>query len=334
MNLINLRKFQTSPTARKLGLWLVTSLAISLIFFQESWASLGAMLSLDWLFGQNHVAPWGVLGLCGIWLWLKRKNIWREMSLNSCHPERGKGSQEILRSLCSLRMTLLGLALVVGAILMPPSRDYLVFQVLLASLGIFVIFFVRGARIPSVLLTIYGFAISFPLIIQRFAELPYSMGAIKPLMWILAGLGYPLQNQGQLVHFTSLSGETISTSITIGCAGPATMGVFIAIFALMMLDIPLPPRKAAWLFLFGVVGTWVQSLIRLIIIILVGYHLGEAAMWTSHSWTIYILFPLWYLFFAYIYFQQAGGKGGKMRNTEIKDKKSSVGVESQGEVGL
>jgi len=300
----------------KLLLWLLLSLAISLIFFQESWASLGAMLSLDWLFGQHHVAPWGVLGLCGIWLWLKRKNIRRDMSLNSCHPERGEGSQKILRSLCSLGMTLLGLALVVGAILIPPSPDFLVFQILLVSLGVFIIFFGKGARIPSILLTIYGFAISFPLMIQRFAELPYSMGAITPLMWILTGLGYPLQNQGQWVHFTSLSGEPISAAITIGCAGPATMGVFIAIFALMILDIPLPPRKAALLFLFGVVGTWVQSLIRLIIIILAGYHLGEAAMWTSHSWTIYILFPLWYLFFAYIYFQQAGGRNGKMRNTK------------------
>ena len=82
------------------------------------------------------------------------------------------------------------------------------------------------------------------------------------------------------------------------------MGVFLAIFALMMLDIPLPPRKAAWLFLFGAVGTWFQSLIRLIIIILVGYHLGGDAMWTTHFWSIYILFPLWYLFFAYIYFRQ------------------------------
>jgi hypothetical protein len=30
----------------------------------------------------------------------------------------------------------------------------------------------------------------------------------------------------------------------------------------------------------------------------------KAAMWTAHSWTIYILFPLWYLLFAYVYFQQ------------------------------
>jgi exosortase/archaeosortase family protein len=317
VNLINFRNFQTSPTAVKLGLWLVISLAISLIFFQEFWASLGAMLSLDWLFGQYHVAPWGVLGLCGIWLWLKRKTIWRDMLEGSqVRKLEGSGCGTLqtfkplnFMNLQTFKLTLLGVGLVAGAILIPPSPDFLVFQVLLASLGVFVIFFGKGGRIPSILLAIYGFAISFPLIIQRFAELPYSMGAIKPLIWILTGLGYPLQNQGQWVHFISSSGEPISAAITIGCAGPVTMGVFIAIFALMMLDIPLPPRKAVWLFLFGVVGTWFQSLIRLIVLMLVGYYWGEDAMWVTHSWSIYILFPLWYLFFAYIYFRQAESNG-------------------------
>ena len=280
----------------KVLLWLILSLAISLIFLQEFWSNLGTMLSPDWIFRQNHAAPWGVLGLCVIWLWLKRKNIGRDIELRQ-NPV----------------FIPLGLALVVGAVLIPPSPDFLVFQVLLASLGVFVIFFGRGARIPSILLTIYGFAISFPLMIARFAEAAYSQTAITPLMGIMTTLGYQIENQGQWVHFISTSGEPISAVITAACAGPATMGVFIAIFALMMLDIPLPPRKAVRLFLFGVVGTWFQSLIRLIILILLGYHLGEDALWTAHSWSIYILFPLWYLLFAYIYFRQARGKSEKLQ---------------------
>ena len=298
-----------ASTWERVALWFIASLAISLIFFQQFWASLGTMLSPDWIFGQYHASPWGVLGLCGIWLWLKRKNIWRAMELGQ-----------------SLVFIPLGLALVVGAILMPASQDFLVFQVLLASLGVFVIFFGKAVKIPSILLGIYGFAISFPLIIQRFAQLPYSISAIKPLMWILTGLGYPLQNQGQWVHFASLSGEPISVAITIGCAGPATMGVFLAIFALMMLDTPLPLKKAVWIFLFGAIGTWFQSVIRLVILMLVGYYLGEEAMWTAHFWTIYILFPLWYLLFVYIYFRQAGGKLENVRS-KVKNSKDYRGVE-------
>ena len=182
----------------------------------------------------------------------------------------------------------------------------MVFQVLLASFGIFVIIFGKGAKIPSVLLTIYGFAISFPLAIQRFADDLYSRIAIIPVMGVMNILGYPLQNEGQWVHFTSLSGEPISVTITAACAGPATMGVFIALFALMVLDMPPPLRKIVWLFPFGVLGTWFQSFIRLVSLLLAGYYLGEQALWTAHYWTIYVLFPLWYLFFAYIYFRQSG----------------------------
>ena len=198
----------------------------------------------------------------------------------------------------------LGIAMVVVAIIMPSSKDFLVFQVLLASLGIFTIIFRKAARIPTILLAVYCFAISFPLLVERFAEHAYSKIALVPTMGSMTLLGYPLQNQGQWVHFTSATGEPIRVAITAGCAGPATMGVFIALFALMMLDMPLRPQKAAGLFLFGVVGTWFQSFIRLIVLLLIGYHMGEDALWTAHFWTIYLLFPLWYLLFAYIYFRQ------------------------------
>jgi exosortase/archaeosortase family protein len=280
--------WNTAPL-KWVGLWFTTSLAVSLVFLPELRVSLGAMLSPDWLFGQQQVSSWGVLGLCGIWLWLKRKAIWKEM---------GAGQ--------SLVLIPLGLAMVAASILLPFSRDFLVFQVLLALLGVFIIFFGRAAQIPTILLGIYGFTVSFPLLIERFAEEAYSQIAIVPLMGLMAILSYPIENQGQLIHFTTSSGDSIVVALNAACAGPATMGVFIAIFALMTLDIPLPPKKAAYMFLFGVAGTWIQSFFRLIILMLVGYYWGEAALWTAHLWTPYFLFPLWYLLFAYIYFRQAG----------------------------
>ncbi len=273
----------------RLGLWLVFSLMLSVIFFREFWASLPGMLSPSWVLGEHHASPWGVLALCFIFLWLKRKQVWDKMS-------RGP----------SLVFIPIGLALITGALLMPSLPDYLVFQMLLASLGVFAVFFGRGAKIPSILLAIYGFAISFPLAIERFAKDAYSRTVIVPLTGLITTLGFVFESGGQWVHFISFTGEPISVVITAGCAGPATMGVFLAIFALMTLDMPLPPKQAAALFLFGVVGTWFQSFIRLVFLMLVGYYWGEHALWTAHFWTIYILFPLWYLFFAYIYFRQFG----------------------------
>lgn len=189
---------------------------------------------------------------------------------------------------------------------MPFSADYLVFQVLLVWLGVFTIFFGKGARIPFIFLAIYGFTISFPLFVRYFARDVYSQTVIIPLNWLLNVLGYRFVTEGQLLHLISSRGDLISVAVTVACAGPATMAVFLAIFALMTLDMPLPPKKAAWLFLFGVVGTGTQNLIRVAILMITGYYLGEKAMWTAHSWTIYLLFPLWYLFFAYIYFRQFG----------------------------
>ena len=287
----------------RLLLWLVFSLTLSVIFFREFWASLPGMLSPSWVLGQYHAAPWGVLALCSVFLWLKRKQVWDKM-----------------RQGPSLVFIPIGLALMTIALLMPSSRDYLVFQVLLASLGVFVAFFSRGAKIPSILLAIYGFAISFPLAVQRFAEHAYSQAAIVPVTGLLTTLGYLLESEGQWVHFISFTGEPISVAITAACAGPTTMGVFLAIFSLMTLDMPLPLKRTTGLLLFGVVGTWFQSFIRLVMLMLVGYYLGESALWTAHFWSIYILFPLWYLFFAYIYFLQFGRLRGATKLPIISER--------------
>lgn len=290
-----LKRWVRTGAARRLGLWLVLSLFLSVIFFGDFWTTLPAMLSPNWVF-RFHAAPWGVLALCAIFLWLKRK----QLNLNGKAKYGGAKSNFRFHALNFMA----GAGLVTAAILMPATQDFLVFRVLVAGLGVFVVLFGQSARIPAVLLAIYGFAVAFPLALERFGEDAYSRTSITPLAAVINALGHPLQSQGQWVSFASAGGEPISAAVTVACAGSATMGVFIALFVLMMLDRPLPRKKAVALFLFGAAGTWLQSLLRLVIIILAGYHLGNDAMWTAHYWTVYILFPLWYLLFVYIYFRQ------------------------------
>ncbi|MFC2015002.1 archaeosortase/exosortase family protein [Chloroflexota bacterium] len=281
-------------TVIKTGLWLLLSLALSILLFRDFWVELPVILSPQWIFGEYHVAPWGILALCLAFLWLKRKEVWEEMRRSGSSYKRG-----IIAG-----VVLIGLALIAIAVLIPVSRNYLVFKVLLASLALFGIFFFRAIKIPVVLFTIYGFVITFPLLIQRFAEYAYSQTALIPMMGIMNLLGYQIQTQGRVLSFTSISGETVSAAITTACAGPATMAVFIALFVLMMMDRPLPGKKAAWLFIIGVAGTWIQSIIRLVLLMVMGYYWGNDALWTAHYWTIYMLFPLWYLIYVYIYFHQ------------------------------
>ena len=44
----------------RLTVWFLISLALSLIFFREFWASLGTMLSPNWIFGESITLPPGV----------------------------------------------------------------------------------------------------------------------------------------------------------------------------------------------------------------------------------------------------------------------------------
>ena len=297
----NLRGWLKTKAARKLGIWLLISLALSVVFLRGFWSGLPAILSPSYILAY-HASPWGVLGLCLIFLWLKRKTVWTQMSLRT-----------------NLAFILLGLAMAAAAVLTPFTKDFWLFQVMLAALGVFTIIFGAGVKIPALLLAIYGFAIAFPLAIEKFAESTYSQTAIAPLMGLMTMLGFTLHNQGQLVHFTTYGGQPIWVSITSACAGPATMGVFIALFSLMMLDMPLRPHKAVTMFLFGVVGTWFQSFIRLVFLLLVAFYLGGKAMWTAHYWTIYLLFPLWYLLFAYFYLRQLKQPFGMARHKELKN---------------
>jgi exosortase/archaeosortase family protein len=283
----NLRVWLKQRVAVKLLVLVALALALSAIFFRDFWSSLSVMLSTGWTFWQYHVAPWGVLALCLLFLWLKRKVVRAQMS-------RGTNPA----------YALLGLVMLAAAILIPFSQDFLVFQVLLASLGLFSIIFGAASRVPAICLAIYALAISFPWLVERFAAGAYSRAAITPVMGLMTALGYPLQNQGQWINFTSSGGEQITVAVTAACAGPATMGVFGALFALMMLDMPLPPRRAAWTLLFGLVGTWFQSFIRIVFLLLVGYYFGGNALQTAHLWTGYIIFPLWFLLFAWVYLRQ------------------------------
>jgi exosortase/archaeosortase family protein len=287
MRIETLQAWFRQRVAIKLLVFVALALALSAIFFRDFWSSLPVMLSPSWVFGQSGVAPWGVLALCLLFLWLKRKAVWAQMRIRT-NPA----------------YALPGLLLLAAAILVPFSQDFLVFQVLLALLGLFAIIFGGAGRIPAICLAIYGLAVFIPFMVERFAQDAYSQTAAAPAMGLMTALGYPFQNQGQLVNFLSRDGEHIMVTITAACAGPATMGVFMALFALMMLDMPLSPRRAALTFLFGVVGTWFQNIIRLVILLLLGYYFGGNALWTAHSWTIYILFPAWYLIFAYIYLRQ------------------------------
>jgi exosortase/archaeosortase family protein len=280
---------------KKLVVWLVLCLFISTLFFRELWTNIGTLLSFDYI--QSHGAySWFVLLLCFLWIWMKRVEIRRGMQMR----------RKTFFIAVGLIMLVVSLTASLHYLPSPtPDYEFVFFLLLLACLGIFAIFFGEACLIPSALLGIYCFALVFPLLISRYFGTRYSLATVLIVVSILTAFDYPITSQGQLIHIHSPTNDIdIFAFIDAACSGSVSLGVFIAIFALMMIDIMLPAKKAASLFIFGVIGTSVQNILRLVVLILAGYYYGSEALLTAHIYAGYVIFPIWYAFFAYVYLRQ------------------------------
>ncbi len=273
----------------KILIWCAGCLAISIVFFRELWPKLLQWLSPGGL-QQHGVFHWGVLGLCLLWLWLKRKDLLPKMqSARFSYP-----------------FSIAGIALVLLSIFLPRSDDFLVWLMLLGWLGVSAIIFTRAAVLPSALLGVYGFSVLFPVLIDRWIGEPSALIVANIVAGLTKIFGLPVTNDGIVIRLTDVTGDTISTAIIPSCAGYATIGVFIALFALMMLDVTLPLKKAWYIFLIGLAGTWLQNIVRVFASIIAGYFWGIDGLEAMHYNAAYVIFPLWYALFAYIYLRQSG----------------------------
>lgn len=274
---------------KKVIIWLIGCLAISIIAFGELWPKLIEWLSPQGL-QQHGVFHWGVFGLCLLWLWLKRRDILPAMKDAKPSP----------------RYILVGLVVLALSLFLPRSDDFLIFLMLLGWLSIFTIIFKKAGMVPSILLAIYGFAVGFPIVMGTWVGNTSAILTTNVITTIFKAIGFSIMNDGTVLTFNSVNGDTISTVITDACSGYYTIGVFIALFSLMMIDIRLPLRKAWYVFLFGLIGTWLQNIIRIVITVVAGYYWGSEALESTHYNISYIIFPLWFALFAFIYLKQAG----------------------------
>jgi len=274
--------------SKKFVIYFILSISFSVTVIWPAAHNMASMLNYNYLLEQHHVAPWGVLVLCLGCLILKRHTIKKTMH-QPPHP----------------LFYLPGAALALLAMLIPGTPDFLVLKAAVIWTALFMVMYGRAAAIPTLLLATYSFTILFPMAVEKFADVRYAMAAVIPAVHLADLLGLPVSNAGQVLSFPDPAGGTISVMVAGACAGPATMAVFIAIFTMMMLDVKLSPPRAWRLLLFGMAGTWFQNIVRIIIIAAAGHLWGKEALRTAHFWTIYALFPLWYLIFTAIYFRAA-----------------------------
>jgi exosortase/archaeosortase family protein len=273
----------------RLVIWGTGCIAVSLLFYRELFLKLPQWLTVEGL--QHHgVFHWGVFGLCVIWLWLKREDILPRMRPYKFSPA----------------YTVAGIVMLLLSVLLPASDFFLIPEMLLGWLGIFTLLYGRAMVLPAMLLVVYSFSIAFPLLMDGWiGDLSVKM-VVTVATFTGRLFGLPLNSDGPVISYYDAAGNPIWTTIITGCAGYATIGVFIALFALMMLDIRLPLRKAWYIFLIGLAGTWLQNLFRILLSLAAGYFWGRGALEAMHYNAAYVIFPLWYTLFVWIYLKQAG----------------------------
>jgi len=83
----------------------------------------------------------------------------------------------------------------------------------------------------------------------------------------------------------------------------------LVMFAVMRAEFPVSPRATVALFCVGVIGTWLQNVLRLLALLLSGYFWGENVLWDGHYYLSLVWFPMWYLAFAAVYLRYAKANG-------------------------
>ncbi|WP_321417747.1 archaeosortase/exosortase family protein [uncultured Methanomethylovorans sp.] len=288
----------------KLLIWLAISIAITVLRLSFS--------QHDIVLAEPFTAhPFVILILCIVFGWLKKDAILSQMNEE--------------RMLADSSYVAVGVFIAAVALLMPLSEDlvFVIFNILLLCLGLFVIFFADAAYLPSLLLFVYGFSISFPKIINEYFGTQYALITTNIVSHV-AALFYPVAFEGQVLSVTNPEGVKDLLYIDVGCSGSASIAIFLTVFALMLIDIK--PRKDSILplFLFGILGTSVQNILRLVLLIAADYHFGSAVMWQVHDYAGYVLFPTWFAIFVYVYLKVGMEKTHITAVDEKEDKNISI----------
>lgn len=184
------------------------------------------------------------------------------------------------------------------------APEFEIFRLLLAWVGLAFVFFGEAASLPALLLCILGFGIAFPKLVDAIVGIAYAQFST----WIaynIAQFFIPINVSGTVISMTTLQGDRLMVEINAACSGAASMSVFLVVFALMSLDVPLPRRKWAALLLFGIIGTSLQNILRLVLLLITGYNFGPSAIQGGESIAGYIIFPIWYALFAFVYLRCA-----------------------------
>gem|GEM_PF-6706683 len=245
--------------------------------------STGDLLGLAAYVLNGHVSPWLVAGLSLMLLWSSRHELWARMHRSTTLP-----------------YVFFGAALIFISVSLPWYA-----AAVIGVFGVFCILFGRASRLILPGVIAYAIVLLFPLVINSYAESAYAGTVIGPLAWIVQLLRLPVEVVGSNISLILPSSEELNVAVAAACAGPTTMALFLSIFTLMYSYRPIRGQTGLMVLLVGITGTWLQNVIRVVVVVVIGHFFGEDSLWAAHEYLSYLLFPLWYLMFTALYISVA-----------------------------
>ena len=259
---------------------------------------------------QNGFYLWAVLALCVAWVYVKRTEI-----LDAART--GTDSRWVVAGII---LASASLGLLYYAATFVESLPLTLFAIVFVVVAQFTLFFGKASKIPLMLLGVFGIAVVFPALLESAVAAPFPRATAVLCVSTLQLARVPVTLSGVTVTLNSLMGYNIVVNVDTRCAGSDSLAIFLAIFALMLVDRKPSNKAVLGLFIFGVVGAYLQNFVRLLALFTAGYYYGANALWAVHDYASYILFPVWFLGFAVIYLKYARKPGnpaiGRMTSAE------------------
>jgi exosortase/archaeosortase family protein len=275
--------------ALKLGL-LFACLIFTFGVFRSVFA--GAALLFDYsTLKQDGFYFWAVLALCIVWTYIKRADILEA-------SRKGTDAKWLIFGLLLVGASLVLLFYVSAFSASLPLTLFAIGFVIVAQ---FSLFFGQASKIPLMLLGLFGVAVGFPVVLENTTAFWFPRATAVLCVSTLQSLGFPVTLNGVTVTLTSLLGYDIVTKVDTRCAGSDSLAIFLAIFGLMVIDRKPQNKLLLGLLIFGVIGTYLQNFVRLLLLFTAGYYYGADALWSVHDYASYVLFPIWFLCFSVIY---------------------------------
>lgn len=130
---------------------------------------------------------------------------------------------------------------------------------------------------------------------------------VAPMSSALSIFGLDASSNGQVVALATPRGH-LFLSVGVVCAGIQPSILFLGVFGLYAWEEKTSGKRLALLLALGLVGVYLANLARLILLGLVGYHWGGAALQTTHAHAGWALFVGWMLAYWWLVLRRLTGK--------------------------